>query len=79
MPEFNNTFRRLDKIKATMEQLHAENLALRERLRKRDETLVAKIRRQSADISSLIQQAAARERVLKSMQDELDATKQLSP
>jgi len=79
MPEFNNTFRRLDKIRATMEQLHAENLALRERLRKRDESLVAKIRRQSADISSMVQQAAARERVLKSIQDELDATKQISP
>ena len=78
MPEFNNTFRRLDKIRATMEQLHAENLALRERLRKRDESLVAKIRRQSADISSMIQHAAAQERVLKSLQDQVDEKKQLS-
>lgn len=67
MPEFNNTFRRLDKIKATIEQLHEENLALRERLRKRDETLVTKVRRQAEDISSLLQQAAARERVLKKL------------
>lgn len=73
--EYSNTFRRLDKIKATMEALHAENLALRSRLSKRDETLVAKVKRLGADISSMNNQAAARERVLQSIQKELDSYK----
>ena len=70
--EYSNTFRRLDKIKATMEALHAENLALRSRLSRRDETLVAKVRRLGADVSTMNTQAAARERVLQALQKKLD-------
>lgn len=73
--EYSNTFRRLDKIKATLVQLHTENLALRERLRKRDETLVAKVRRQAADINAMNQQLAAQERVLKSITKEYELLK----
>jgi len=66
MSEYNNTFRRLDKIAATMKALHETNVALRAKLQKRDESLVAKVRSQAATIQTLIQQAAARERVLQS-------------
>lgn len=78
MPEFNNTFRRLEKIKATIEQLHAENLALRKRLKGREDQLVAKVRRLEESVRALNIQAAARERVLTSVQADLDATKQIS-
>jgi hypothetical protein len=45
MSDYKNTWRRFEKIKATMEQLLEENHNLRARLKKRDEPLVAKVRR----------------------------------
>lgn len=45
MSDYKNTWRRFEKIKATMEQLLEENRNLRGRLKKRDEPLVAKVRK----------------------------------
>lgn len=75
MNEYSNSFRRLEKIKATFEQLHVENLALRKRLKGREDQLVAKVRRLEEAVRSSNIQAAARERVLVSVQKELDSLK----
>ena len=45
MSDFKNTFRRLEKIRATFEQLREENQSLRARLKKRDDPLFAKMER----------------------------------
>ena len=75
MSDYKNTWRRFEKIKATMEQLLVENISLREKLRKRDEPLVAKVNRLQASLSAKDQQIAAQERVLKSITLERDRLK----
>lgn len=69
---YEQTFRRLDKIKATIEELLVENQNLRSRLRKRDELLVAKVRRLEALVTGLNILGAARERVIKQLDEQLN-------
>lgn len=66
MSDYRNTFRRLEKIKATMDALLAENKALRAKLKKRDEPLIAKVRRLEEYRSTTEQRWQAELRVAKS-------------
>ena len=72
MSKLKNTFRRLEKIRATIDQLLVENQNLRGKLKKRDEPLVAKVRRLENEVQNLRSLHGAQERVLKSLQDKLD-------
>ena len=69
MMSHNNTHTRLDKLRATFDQMYQDNLRMAEKLRKRDAPLIAKVRRLEAEVNTLINRIQAQERILKKLQD----------
>ena len=66
-----NTPRRLEKLKATFDQLIADNAIMAEKLRKRDEPLVQKVRRLEQYVETAQAREDARERILKKLEEDL--------
>lgn len=70
MDNYSAVYRRLEKIKATIEQLDLENKNLRKRLKAKTDPLQDEINKLKAYVEGYEQQAAARERVLQSISNE---------
>lgn len=65
--EFDKTFIRLEKIKTVLLELRKTNQNLRERLRRRDEPLVTKVRKLERALAAAESRERARENILRSL------------
>lgn len=76
MYELKKTFIRLDKIRRTLEQYSKDNTNLRNRLTKRDEPLVQKVKKLEQQLEGMRSLHMGQENVLRSLQDQLDNKKE---
>lgn len=68
---YEQTYRRLEKLKSTFDQLVIDNKALHEKVYKRDEPLHKELERLRNYVETVQAREEARERVLKSLSEKI--------